>query len=361
MTENILNPTDFYMPAEWGPHEGTWLQWPQNKNHDSYELKVERIWLRMVEILKGNEIVHLIVSGEKQRDHLSHLLDYHRIGQKNIDFQIIPTNDVWARDNGPIFVINDNGDTAITNWKFNGWGNRFPYDLDDQVPVLIGEKKDIPVFNTPMVLEGGAVEVNGKGTFLATRSSIIDDYRNPGMSQMEIENTLSHYLGVNHFIWLTGAGRGECDQWGDETDSQIDIVARFTNENTVLYNSTNNLSDPRYKMLNRSLEELESATDQSGKSLTLVPLPLPEVYQTSTMIDWRKSTLADGVYSNFLIANNVVLVPVFGHYNDQRALSIIGEQFPDRDVVGIEVVALIEHDGAVGCVTQPQPLAVNES
>jgi len=361
MTEQSHNPTDFHMPAEWEPHEGTWLQWPQDKINDGYELKVEHIWLSMVEILKGNEIVHLIVNGEKQRDHISHLLDYHGIGLKNIDFQIIPTNDVWARDNGPLFVINNQGDTAITNWKFNGWGDRFPYDLDDQVPALIGEKKDIPVFNVPMVLEGGAVEVNGKGTFLATRTSIIDDFRNPGMSQLEIENTISRNLGVDHFIWLTGAGRGECEQWGDETDSHIDTVARFTDENTVLYNSVTNLSDPRYKMLNISLEELKSATDQSGKPLTLVPLPVPEVYQISTMIDWRKGTLADGAYSNFLIANNVVLVPVFGHHNDQLALSIIGEQFPDRDVIGIEVVGLVEHDGAVGCVTQPQPLARTKS
>jgi len=361
MAEKILNPTNFYQPAEWDPHEGTWLQWPQNGVYDGYELKLERIWLNMVETLRDHEIVHIIVSGEKQRDHVSRQFEYHRIGLKNIDFQIIPTNDVWARDNGPIFVINDEGDTAITDWKFNGWGGRFPYDLDDQVPGEIGKKKQIPVFKIPMVLEGGAIEVNGKGTFLATRTSIIDEYRNPGMSQEDIEQTLSKYLGVHHFIWLTGAGRGECDQWGDETDSHIDNVARFTNENTVLYNWTNNLSDPRCRMLKRSLEELKSATDQSGKPLTLVPLPLPGVHQTSTMAKWRKNTLSDSTYSNYLVANNVVLVPVYGHRNDQVALSIIRNQFPNRDVIGIEVVALIEHDGAVGCITQPQPKAIKKS
>lgn len=360
MTKKTHSPTDFYMPAEWEPHEGTWLQWPQDKLYHGYELKLERIWLNMVEALHDHENVHLIVSGERQRDHVADQLVYHNIGLNNVDFYIIPTNDVWARDNGPIFVANDEGEVAITDWIFNGWGDRFPCDLDDKVPSLIGEQLDIPVFKAPMVLEAGAVEVNGKGTFLATRTSIIDSYRNPEMSQEEIEKILSKYLGVNHFIWLTGAGRGVCEQWGDETDSHIDIVARFSDESTVLYNWTNNVSDPRHKMLAKSYEELKVATTESGKPLTLVPLPLPEVHQTSTMTDWRKSTLADAAYSNYLVANNVVLVPVYGHVNDERGLKIIAEHFPGRDVIGIEVVALVEHGGAIGCVTQPQPMPVKK-
>jgi len=359
LTTKHLSPTDFYMPAEWEPHEGTWLQWPQDKVYRGYELKLERIWLTMVEALQAHENVHLIVADERQRDHVAAQLKYHTIGLKNVDFYLIPTNDVWARDNGPIYVVNDQGKTALTDWSFNGWGQRFPYDLDDKVPAAIGTQTDIPVFKVPMVLEGGAVDVNGQGTFLATRSSIIDSYRNPGMGEGDIEAMLSKYLGVNHFIWLTGAGRGECDKWGDETDSHIDIVARFTDESTVVYNWTNNLSDPRYKMLAKSLEELQAATTESGKALTLVPLPLPEVHIAATMTDWRQSTLADAAYSNYLIANNVVLVPVYGHAHDEYALKIIAEQFPTREVIGIEVVALIEHGGAIGCVTQPQPLPPN--
>jgi agmatine deiminase len=344
------------MPAEWEPHEGTWLQWPQDMVYRGYELKLERIWLTMVEALRDHENVHLIVSGERQRDHIAEQLLYHKIGLKNVDFYIIPTNDVWARDNGPIFVINDVGEIAITDWIFNGWGDRFPYDLDDKVPSLIGEQLEIPVFRTPLVLEAGGVEVNGKGTFLATKSSIIDTFRNPGMSQVEIEAVLSQYLGVTHFIWLTGAGRGECDKWGDETDSHIDIVARFADDSTVLYNWTDDESDPRYNMFSRTFAELKAATTEAGKLLTLVPLPLPEVHQTSSMTDWRKNTFTDAAYSNYLIANDVVLVPAYGHKHDQRGLQIIAEHFPGRDIIGIEVVALIEHGGAIGCVTQPQPL-----
>lgn len=355
MPEITHNPIDFYMPAEWEPHEGTWLQWPQDKVYRGYELKLERIWLNMVEALHDHENVHLIVSSERQRDHVAAQLTYHSIGDKNVDFSIIPTNDVWARDNGPIFVIDDDGQVAITDWVFNGWGERFAYELDDKVPSTIGANLDLPVFQVSMVLEGGAVEVNGAGTFMATRTSIIDPYRNPGKSRVDIEAILSHYLGVRHFIWLTGAGRGECDKWGDETDSHIDIVARFADESTVLYNCTNNLSDPRYKMLSKAYEELQAATTASGKPLTLVSLPLPEVHQTSNMTEWRKGTLTDAAYSNYLIGNNVVLVPIYGHANDDRALKIIAEHFPGREVIGIEVLALIEHGGAIGCVTQPQP------
>jgi len=358
--EKIIHPAGFYMPAEWEPHEGTWLQWPQDKVYRGYELKLERIWLSMVEALHDHENVHLIVSSERQLDHVASQLLYHNIGLKNVDFNITPTNDVWARDNGPIFVVTEDGDIAITNWVFNGWGDRFPYDLDDKVPAAIGKELNIPVFDVPMVLEAGAVEVNGTGTFLATKTSIIDSYRNPGMSQGDIESVLSQYLGVTHFIWLTGAGRGECDQWGDETDSHIDIVARFVDESTVLYNWTNNFSDPRYKMLAKSYEELKTATNESGEPLTLVPPPLPEVYQTSSMTNWRKSTFTDAAYSNYLIANNVVLVPVYGHSNDQYGLAIIAEHFPGREVIWIEVLALIEHGGAIGCVTQPQPLPLNK-
>ncbi len=356
MSAKVTSHQDYRMPAEWEPHEGTWLQWPQEKLYKGYELKLEGMWLSMTDVLHQHENVHIIVGDERQRDHVEHQLKYFDIGLENIYIYIIPIDDVWARDNGPIFVVNEDGDRAITNWEFNGWGNRFPYQLDNQVPAIIGEKLSIPVFNPPMVLEGGAVEVDGKGTFMATRTSIIDPHRNPGKSQEQIEETLRDYLGARHFVWLTGAGRGECEKWGDETDSHIDIVARFAAESTVLYNWTDDKSDPRYPLFLKVREELREVTTESRKPVTLVSLPVPKVYQISTMASWRKSNLTDAAYSNYLVANGLVLVPVFGHEDDERAKGIIAEQFPDREVVGIDAVGLIEHGGAIGCVTQPQPL-----
>jgi agmatine deiminase len=348
----------FYMPAEWETHDGTWLQWPQDKVYRGYQLKLEGMWLAMVDTLHRKENVHIIVADEQQRDHVAYQLEYFGIGLQSVRLYIIQTNDVWVRDNGPTFVVDGEGGVAITDWEFNGWGNRFPYELDNQVPSAIGERLSIPVFSPPMILEGGAVEVNGRGTFMATRTSIIDPFRNPGMGQEEIEGILRHYLGVTHFIWLTGAGRGECEKWGDDTDSHIDLVARFTDESTVLYNWTDDESDPRSPLFARTLEELKEASTESGKALTLVPLPAPQVYQVSRMAAWRRTTLTAAAYSNYLVANGVVLVPVFGHAYDERALAIIAEQFPGREIIGLDALGLIEHGGAIACVTQPQPLVL---
>jgi agmatine deiminase len=356
MGERNVDHGSYRMPAEWEPHEGTWLQWPQDRVYRGYELKLEGIWLAMVRALHQQEKVHLIVASEQQRDHVASQLEYFDIGLEKVHLYIIPTNDVWARDNGPIFVLDPDGQVAITDWEFNGWGHRFPCDLDNLVPAAIGEQRGIRVLRPGMVLEGGAVEVNGRGTFLATRTSILDPYRNPGLSQAEIEVLLAEYLGVRYFIWLTGAGRAECERWGDETDSHIDIVARFTGESKLLYNWSDDRSDPRHGLFERTRAELEAATTESGKPLALVPLPVPEVHQVTCMTDWRKTTLTDAAYSNYLVANGVVLVPVFGHAYDRRAKAIIAEQFPEREVIGIDAVGLVEHGGAIGCVTQPQPL-----
>jgi agmatine deiminase len=349
----------YTMPAEWEPHEGTWLQWPRDKVEPGYQMKQEHTWLKMVAALCQHETVHVITCDERQRDHVAYQLDYFGIDHSGIEHQIIPVDDVWARDNGPIFVKDDHGDLVITDWTFNGWGKRFDHELDNKVPAAIGDRLGIPVVEPPMVLEGGAVEVNGQGTFMATRSSIMDTHRNPGRSQTEIEAILSKYLGVRHFIWLEGAGRGECEKWGDTTDSHIDIAARFTNDSTILYNWTECQSDPRYPMFARHLEELKAATTESGQSPTLVPLPVPKdgVYQVAKDSIWRESRYTDAAYSNYLVANGVVLVPVFGNVNDDRAKQIIGEQFPDREIVAIDAVSLTEDGGAIHCVTQQQPVA----
>ncbi len=361
--EKQLNPEDFCMPAEWEPHEGTWLQWPHDDQWPGYQLKLEKTWLEMAAALHEHENVYIITQNERHQEHLEQQFHFFGIGLRGIDFYIIPTNDIWARDDGPIFVTNKEGNLAITNWKFNGWGGRYEHQIDDQVPVQIVEELSLPMFSPPLVLEGGAVEVNGKGTFLATRSSIINDNRNPGKNQEEIEKIISKYLGVKHFIWLTGANTEDLSiGWADDTDTHIDTVARFVNESTILYNWTDDETDLRYAMLKKLHEELKEATTESGKPLTLVPLPLPKggLYSTSHIgpgpgLRSSAPVYTDASYSNYLVANGVVLVPVLGNVNDARALKIIGEQFPDREVIGINCVAINENGGAIHCVTQQQP------
>lgn len=345
------------MPAEWLQHEGTWLQWPHEDSDRSAQRKLEGTWLAMVEGLCPHERVHITVQDERRRDHVEHQLDYFSINH-NVDLHIIPTNDLWARDNGPIFVTDGNGRLAITDWNFNGWGERFQHELDKLVPATISDHFDIPRFQPPLTTEGGAIEVNGRGTLMATRSSIINDNRNPGRSQSEIEEILGRYLGVSHFIWLSGAPPEVCEASGDTTDYHIDIAARFVDEAAVLYAWTDNESDPRFPHLRKHYEELEAATTESGKPLTLVALPMPTsfIYATSRSAwDYNPSGFTDAAYTNYLVANGVVLVPVFGNTNDENAKSIIGEHFPGRDVIGIPCLSLTEDGGAIHCVTQQQP------
>ncbi len=365
MMEKQLDPKDFRMPAEWEPHEGTWLQWPHDDQWSGYQLKLEKTWLEMAAALHEHEKVHIVAPDGRRQEHLERQFRFFGIGLRGIDFHIIPTNDIWARDNGPIFVADKKGKLAVTNWKFNGWGGRYKYDRDDQVPARIAAELSLPVFSPPLVLEGGGVEVNGKGTFLATRSSIINENRNPGKNQQEIEAIISQHLGVKHFIWLTGAKTDDLSiGWADDTDTHIDTVARFTDESTILYAWTDDEADPRYGMLKKLEEELKEATTESGKQVTLVPLPLPQkgVYSTSRIgegpvLESLTSVNTDASYTNYLVADGTVVVPIFGNVNDDRALKVIGEQFPDREVIGINCVALIENGGAIHCVTQQQPAA----
>jgi agmatine deiminase len=348
-----------YLPAEWEKHEGTWLQWPHDRHYKGNQLKVERTWLMMVEVLHQHEYVYLIVEDERHRDHVAHQLQYFGIGLNNVDFFMIPTDGNWARDNGPIFLIDGDGELIISNWIFNGWANRFAFELDNQVPDRLGEELGLPVLNPPLVIEGGAIEVNGHGTFMGTRSSILHPSRNPGKSLEEIENILSDFLGVTHFIWLTGAMGAEVQKFGNITDAHIDGAARFVNERTILYNWTDDETDPRNGMVKRHLNELKLSTTAAGITPDLVPIPLPRggVYRTSFFDSKRsrQTTPTTAIYANFYIANEVVLVPVYGNIEDERAKGILAEHFPDRDIIGIETLGLIEDGGSIHCVTQQQP------
>ena len=354
---DLTLPSGFRMPAEWDQHEGTWLQWPQESLYRGYQLKLERVWLLMTEVLSDTENLHLIVADQAQQEHVEDQLRYFGINQQNIDFYLIPTEDVWARDNGPIFVCNQAGDVAITDWNFNGWGERFPHEQDAQVPRLIGEQLGCIVFNPPLVMEGGAVEVDGHGVMLATRTSIIDPHRNPGKEQAQIEAVLRQVLGIETFLWLEGAGRDICWQWGDTTDSHIDLAARFCPQKTILYNTTGDRSDPRYDMFRKHEQELTEQIAENGLDYQLVQLPVPAggVFQVSNQVDWRSTSFTDAAYSNYYVANQLVLVPIFGSKTDQEALAILQEQFPDRELIGLDCVGLTEDGGAIHCVTQQQP------
>jgi agmatine deiminase len=354
----------YTMPAEWEPHEGTWLIWPHNDTHPYSQLHLEHLWIEMTAALCEHETVHIIVPDERRRDHLFHQLAYYGLDDSNLDVHFIANNDVWARDCGPIFLVNGQGELAVTAWNFNGWGERYPFDKDRLVPGAVAEELELPLFTAPITLEGGAIEVNGQGTLIATRSSIINPNRNPGKDQGEIEAAIQAYLGVQHIIWLTGASREFCDLVGSDTDLHIDGYARFTDESTVLYSWTEDKANHFYPVLQQHLDELQGARTESGNPLDLVCLPKPKNEMYSTLVPAThppfESVLSLGTYANFYVANNVVLVPVYGDVNDARAKSILAEHFSDREIIGIPAWATAELGGMMHCVTQQQPIARKE-
>jgi agmatine deiminase len=287
------------------------------------------------------------------------------LNEKAIDVHIIPINDVWVRDNGPIFLVNERGDLAGTDWNFNGWGERYSFEKDCKVPASIAAQMSIPLYTTPIVAEGGGIEVNGKGTMIATRTSIINSNRNPGKTQEEIETALKQFLGLKHIIWLSGAPKEFCDAVGDDTDFHIDGSARFVDESTVLYTWTDDTADPNYPFFQQHKHELESAITESGKPLTLVPLLIPKNISYATRFQSTRapfeSKLSLAIYTNYYVANGVVLVPVYGDVNDAVAKSIIAEHFPDREIIGIPAQGVAELGGMMHCVTQQQPKPISQT
>ncbi len=357
-----MTPKDlgYRMPAEWEPHEGTWLIWPHNDTHQGSQMQLEHLWLTMAIALHRHEIVHIVVPDQRRRDHLHNQLMYYGLNERAIDIQVISNDDVWVRDCGPIFLVNEDSGLAVTTWNFNGWGKRYPYKKDRQVPAKVAQKMLLPLFKAPITMEGGAIEVNGKGTMIATRSSIINPNRNPGVSQNEIEISIKNFLNIKKIIWLSGASREFCDIVGSDTDLHIDGYARFANVSTVLYSWTDDKDNIYYPYLQQHRDELRKARTDSGKSLTLIPLPKPQNNMYSTLSSSTRppfeSKLSLGTYANFYIANNLVLVPVYGDVNDSNAKSIIAEHFPNREIIGIPAWQTAERGGMMHCVTQQQPL-----
>jgi len=262
---------------------------------------------------------------------------------EQIAFHRIPTNEPWCRDHGPIFLTRDaDPKLAIVDWDYNAWGNKYPpFDFDDVVPTRVGEILDVPVFYPGMILEGGSIEVNGAGALLTTESCLLNPNRNPQCSREQIEQQLRDYLGAREILWL-GPGIA-----GDDTDGHIDDLARFVSERTVVAVVEENRDDENYKPLQENLVRLrEMHTGQ--RKIDMVTLPMP------------KKIMRDGLrlpasYANFYIANACLLVPTFADPNDEAALSILGELFPTRDVIGIDCRELIWGLGTFHCLTQQQP------
>lgn len=332
---NLVLAQPYMMPSEEEPHHATWLQWPHNYGWDPDHIRrYEAGWIQMTKALTKDEFVFVVVYNQFQKRRLQRIMKKKGVNMSKVRFFKYKTNDVWIRDNGPIFVYDENGDLVVQNWKFNGWGRKAKFWWDNKVPGRVGRSLKMPVINVDMVNEGGSVEIDGRGTLMAKRSSILNRNRNPGMTLAQAEEFFQYYLGVSNFIWLDGAPGLEI------TDDHIDGTARFANQDTIVTMQRADFENPQ------EYDLLASATDVNGNTYKMVHLPLTEktIYGSK------------GIYVNYYIGNAVVILPVYGDPADIEAKKIVSELYPDREVVGIRMVELYKDGGMAHCVTQQQPM-----
>jgi len=338
---------NFFMPAEWELHSSTWLVWPHNKKTwDSNDLiDVESAYIDIIRNLVVHENINILVCDEQSKVRVTSLLNINKVNSKHIFFYKISTNDVWIRDFGPNFVVRDTSvgrQIAINHWHFNSWGQKYPWEKDNEAGYKIVCESNFRWFNPKIILEGGAIDVNGKGTCLTTTSCLLNPNRNKGLSQKRMEEYLKNHLGVNNIIWLSGK------LIGDDTDGHIDNIARFITPTTIVYISEKNKQDDNYLSLKKVEETLKKAKDQDGKPFNLISLPMPHEIKDK---DFR----FPASYANFYIGNNVVLVPAFNDPNDYVVKEVLKAQFTDKKITLIDSRILIKGQGGIHCITQQQP------
>ena len=345
-----MTATRYFMPPEWAPHSSTWLSWPHKL--ESWPGKFERVPSVFAELafqLSRSETVNINVLDEAMEAEARSLLNMRDPEGRNIHrvrFHRIRTNDAWCRDHGPNYVFREEDgrrDKVILDWDYNAWGGKYePYDDDDAVPARVSEIQGLPLIVPGMVLEGGAIDVNGKGLLLTTEACLLNPNRNPSLDRGEIEERLGRYLGVRKVLWL---GDGII---GDDTDGHVDDMSRFVGESTVVTAVEEDPSDGNYEPLQENLRRLKSFTDIDGRPLDIVTLPMPEPV-------FHDGERLPASYANFYIANSVVLVPVYRCSRDEQAIAVLRRCFPGREVIGIDCTELIWGLGAIHCVTHEEP------
>jgi agmatine deiminase len=350
----------YRMPAEWERHDATWLAWPHNPEDWPGKFQpIPWVYAEIVRLLSAHERVHLLVENAKSQQRATGILE--RAGAKldQVSFHLWPTNRVWTRDSGPIFVRNSEGKVGVTNWRFNAWAKYEDWQLDDQIPGLAAKLLNLPTwqptveledgFKQRLVLEGGSIDTNGAGLLLTTEECLLSEVqqRNPGVSRKQLENVFHDYLGIDQVIWLG------CGVAGDDTHGHVDDISRFVAPTTIVTAIEPNTNDANHAPLKENLERLKAARTLDGKQFELVELPLPRP------VIFRGQRLPAS-YANFYIANEQVLVPTFNDPNDRVALNILAKVFPRREVIGIHSVDLVWGLGTLHCMSQQQPAGTGQ-
>jgi agmatine deiminase len=344
----------FSMPAEWERHEATWLGWPHNATDWPGKLDTIRwVYGEMVRKISPGEIVRILVNNRAGERTARSYLSRAGCDLKQVEFFEHPTNRGWTRDTGPIFVRRRAGkrsEKAIVHFHFNAWAKYNNWQKDRRVPETAARALKKPLFNAEhngkdFVLEGGGIELNGKGTLLTTEECYLDpkvQVRNPGLGRREIDQTLKSYLGVKNVLWLVAG------PVGDDTHGHIDDICRFVNSKTVVLIKEKNKRDINYRPLAENWERIRDLRLEDGSRPEVVPLPMP----APLYFDGYRLPAS---YANFYISNAAVIVPTFNDPNDRVALGTLGELFPDRPVVGIHAVDLVLGFGSLHCLTQQEP------
>jgi agmatine deiminase len=341
------------MPAEWEPHAATWLAWPHFR--DDWPGKFEPIpWVyaEIIRNLSRHERVEVIVKDAKAEETARKVLKLASALNKNVRFHRWPTNRVWTRDSGCSFLLAPSKpELSAVKWRFNAWAKYPNFQHDDKIGSLMAAKAKgqefRPLFNGKrVVLEGGSIEVNGQGTLLTTEECLLSkvQQRNPGMKREDYEKIFADYLGIQNVVWLGNGIKG------DDTHGHVDDLSRFVSPDTVVTVMESNTKDPNYEPLRENMRRLHASTNQDGKPLSTIDLPMP----SPVIFEGRRLPAS---YANFYIANGVVLVPVFNDVNDRVALDILADLFPDRDVIPIYCGDLVWGFGTIHCMTQQQPKA----
>lgn len=340
------------MPAEWEPHEATWIAWPKNRSDWPGKFApIPWVYAEIVRHLHVGERVHLLVDDTQVEVRVRKVLRRAGVNLEQVRFFYLPTDRVWTRDYGPLFLTGPGGAVGVTDWLFNAWAKYPDWQRDNEIPGEVAALLELPSWQPEcrgrrVVLEGGSIDVNGQGLLLTTEECMLSEVqqRNPELSRADLERVFADYLGVKKVLWLN---RGIA---GDDTHGHIDDLARFTDPRTIVTVVEENEYDENYAPLRENLELLRGMTDVDGHKLHVVKLPMPEP------VVFRGQRLPAS-YANFYIANDRVLVPTFNAPQDRLALGVLAELFPDRKVVGIHAVDLVWGLGTLHCLTQQQPRA----
>jgi agmatine deiminase len=332
-------------PAEWEPHRATWLSWPHNVETWPDALPAVRAtFAAFVRALAPHEVVEIGVVDDAMEEIARKAIRAAGADpDQGVRFHRYPTTDAWCRDHGPIFVVKEASAPALCDFRFDNWGRKYPgWELDDAVPRHVEQILGLPRFTCDTVLEGGGIDGDGLGTVLTTEACLLNPNRGSGRTRDAMERLLAAFLAAKQVIWL-GDGIE-----GDDTDGHVDDIARFVAPGVVVAACCDDPGDPNHEPLTENLRRLRAARDARGQALAVLELPMPPRIE----VEGHRSPAS---HANFYVANGVVLVPIFGGPSDARALAVLREAFPDREIVGIPCVELVSGFGAIHCVTQQEP------